>query len=382
MHTPWTVLIDDGELDDVREILDDMGAEYVHWNKRTVPIAPIEPTRLLVTTPSHAASRNYRRAPGRAEERAVWLAVTDTDSNSQRNLILQSGFDFLIRRPVHSLALRMLLERALYRGEEQRSRNRVAVGYAVTYRAGLRNRSATLVDLSPGGCRLLARQRLDHGFKITLNFPREITGDAPFSHSGVVVRTASGVAEGGDDREFTVGVRFARYTPDVRDKMLALLNRLCTGPATLPDPEGEVATTPLSQRSKPKPCDKREPRGVYESEVGIFGLDNCVLVGRDLSAHGLRVDKHPAMLVGAEIRLALPVGDDPEPVVVGARVVRDDGERGIALKFEWVDGGDESRLERLVASLQKIEMVEPETQEPQTVVLTQLVPTLLRRSKS
>jgi hypothetical protein len=27
-------------------------------------------------------------------------------------------------------------------------------------------------------------------------------------------------------------------------------------------------------------------------------------------------------------------------------------------------------------------MVEPETQEPQTVVLTQLVPTLLRRSKS
>ena len=91
-EAPWIALVDDGELEDVRAILNDLGAEYVHWTKGAVPVAGREPTRLLVTTSLLAASLDYRRSPGRSD-RAVWIAVTETDSRSQRRLILESGFD-------------------------------------------------------------------------------------------------------------------------------------------------------------------------------------------------------------------------------------------------------------------------------------------------
>ena len=100
-------------------------------------------------------------------------------------------------------------------------------------------------------------------------------------------------------------------------------------------------------------------------------------MGRDLSRHGLRLDPHPALVPSAQIRLSLPTNDGGDPVVVGALVARDDGELGVALHFEWVD--DEARLGELVESLPAIFSMEEDDDRTQRVVLTELVPNLLRR---
>ena len=112
--------------------------------------------------------------------------------------------------------------------------------------------------------------------------------------------------------------------------------------------------------------------------MAIFGLDNCVLMGRDLSLRGLRLDPHDALQPGAEIRLSLPTNDGGDPVVVGARVARDDGELGVALHLEWVD--DAERLAELVESLPPIFRMNDDDDSTQ-VVLTELVPNLLRRKR-
>ena len=105
-----------------------------------------------------------------------------------------------------------------------------------------------------------------------------------------------------------------------------------------------------------------------------------MLQGADLSKSGLRVDAHPALTEGAEIRLALPAKSG-EPIVVGAQVLRDDGERGVALRFAWVEFGCEERLEELVDSLSEIQALSPDEVEEHGVVLTKLLPTLLRRKE-
>ena len=230
MEAPWIVLVDDGELEDVREILNDLGADFVHWSKLDVPQIAREPSRLLVITASLAATLDYRRSPGRDETRAVWIALTENDSRSQRRLILESGFDYQVARPVHPTALRMLLERAVFRGEEQRGRRRVAVGYDVTYRVGLRSRPATLIDLSPGGCRLLTKQPVDEGHRITVHFPHEIVGTASFAHPGIVVRKDKGSLAGGEEDEVTLGIRFAKFAPSPAPSSITVRSPAFTSP--------------------------------------------------------------------------------------------------------------------------------------------------------
>ncbi len=392
MSRPDIVVIDQGELCDVLELLDELEVEFEHFSKMSLPTPRPEPAKLLITTAASAAGMEYQRAPGRVADRPVWIAVTDSDSRSQRRAILQSGFDYIVRRPVHPRALRLLLERALYKGDEQRQRARVAVGYGVTFKTGLRNRRATLVDLSPTGCCLLTRHKVGRGHTVTVHFPPELAGGSAFSHAGVVVRAGLGQAEGGERGEYALGIRFKRYKPEAVERMRGILNRLCTGPPTLSgDSPSTSSALPVLARLKPPeqpkppkppdppgdPNDRRERRSIYEAEVGIFGLDNCVLMGRDLSRHGLRLDPHPALVPSAQIRLSLPTNDGGEPVLVGALVARDDGELGVALHFEWVD--DEARLGELVEGLPAIFSMREDDDSTQRVVLTEVVPNLLRR---
>ena len=68
-----------------------------------------------------------------------------------------------------------------------------------------------------------------------------------------------------------------------------------------------------------------------------------------------------------------------EPIVVGARVLRDDGERGVALRFSWVESGCEGRLAAMVDGLKEIQTLSPDEAGAEDVVLTKVVPTLLRK---
>ncbi|MBW2287079.1 MAG: PilZ domain-containing protein [Deltaproteobacteria bacterium] len=377
----WILLLDDGELDDVRAVLDELGIDFEQWNKSDLTASPPHPQHLLVTTATHAISAGLRRATTRTPDRAIWIAVATGDSKSQRSAILGAGFDYLVKRPTHPETFRSLLRGTLYRGNEQRLKRRVAVGYTISFRVNRRGpaNSALLMDLSPSGCRLLTRRTLEPGTELNLSFPAELTGAKSFSHLGTVVRAGHGSAAGGEADESSIGVRFLPFDAKSRQPMLDLLNALASGPAVMPEASAAPTSAPASSPASAPPALSRAPRGIYDEEVAIFGLDDCVLIGRDLSSRGLRVDPHPALMVGAILRLALTGASHAEQILVDARVIRDDGDNGVALHFDWVEPTSEESLRLLIEELPSIEALTADPKQSSGIVLTSLISKVLRR---
>ena len=101
-----------------------------------------------------------------------------------------------------------------------------------------------------------------------------------------------------------------------------------------PEP-GDVAEALLEDGQGPEGDDRRtEPRRIFTRRVLTLRENSTrVLIGRDLSPGGMRTDPDPELQMGDELSLALPLRADHVPLVVRARVVRDDAERGLSLQF-------------------------------------------------
>jgi hypothetical protein len=97
--------------------------------------------------------------------------------------------DFLVNRPFHPAALRLLILHALYAGPERRASARLAVSAAIRFRAGMFSRAATLVEISRSGCRLVGGRVPALGEAVTVILPRELTGTGGLSLAGRVVAT-------------------------------------------------------------------------------------------------------------------------------------------------------------------------------------------------
>ena len=122
----------------------------------------------------------------------------------------------------------------------------------------------------------------------------------------------------------------------------------------------------------------RGPRSSYSQEVVVFGSAEMVLVGCDLAEGGMRVEPHPGLNVGDLVPLALPVGGRAEPLIVKARVARDDGPRGVALVFEDLGDGERAQLLGLVERHPAIEALGPDAAGGSGVIVSRIVPTLQR----
>ena len=83
-----------------------------------------------------------------------------------------------------------------------------------------------------------------------------------------------------------------------------------------------------------------------------------VLLGRDISAGGMRVERGADLRMGERLRLALYGPIHSQPFLVWARVVRDDGPEGLALHFEELYSASAGALEKLVACLPDVESLE------------------------
>jgi hypothetical protein len=80
-----------------------------------------------------------------------------------------------------------------------------------------------------------------------------------------------------------------------------------------------------------------------------------VLIGRDLSTGGMRVDRAPHLEPGQTLQLAIHVSAGETPLVVNAEIVRDDGERGFALRFCDLSSSAERYLTKMVGALPVLE---------------------------
>jgi hypothetical protein len=382
---PSILLLDDGELDDVRELLSELGADVCALRGGAIPETLEPPEDLFVASARRALVAS--RWPSASGAGPTKLAVVAEDSNTLRQMLRRLGFDFLVRRPVHHEALRLLLLHCLFRGEEKRREPRAVIGREVVYRVGLKRRTAILAELSGQGLRLVGDASLAPGTRVVVQFPGKLGG--PFSVNAHVVRAHERASREGHP-EWVLALSIDPGDKPGRKRLRELAKQLQGGPLALTPP---VPRTPAGARPAAGPdaaetaapsaepdadldlrdLDEAEGAAGYEDAEGanerrrhrrarfrrsVMAIDEArprVLVGRDLSSGGMRVDPDPVLAPGQRLRLAVYGAAREEPFLVRARVIRSDAKDGAALLFEELDAETARRVEALVALLPSVE---------------------------
>jgi len=364
------LLIGDDELKDVRDALEELRVDY-RWLRLgdTKGLAHASATRLLVTSARQGLLIEPAARP--PSPRPVCLAILDEDSKTVSARLRERGFDYLVRRPVHPIALQLLLLRALYRGDERRVSPRVPIGGMASYRSSLRWRPALVADLARGGCRFFVSKALEPDTQLRLQLPKEMTGDTPLELPGWVVRCERDPL-GSAELPFCVALAFELLPPESDEALGALLEARTSGPERLSPAEAEQAWREWTKgaaarraaRGAPLEAEprkgRRTPRRRFRSRIAaIRQRDRAmrVLVGRNLSVGGLLLDPDPDLRVGDRIALAL-FGKPEQRINLQARVVRNDPEAGLALAFDALSADATRELEALVAGLPCVERTE------------------------
>jgi hypothetical protein len=266
------------------------------------------------------------------------------------------GFDYLVRRPVHPGALRLLLLRALYRGPERRVTVRYPIGGEVSYKLGLRRRRATLLEISLRGCRLHAESPAEPDARITVTLPKEFTGTKSVSLPGWVVRCVPG-----SKASHEIAVAFEALSNPVERGLRTVLKRKIRGL----DPDDNAPLTELGDR-------RQDGRRSFRGEVRLQDRAARALVGRDLSTGGMLVEQNLDLRLGEMPVLEIFGRDAEDAVRVQARVVRDD-DNGMALQFVDVPAAAAEQLEALVAGLPAVERLADSELEAMGTVVAEIV---------
>jgi hypothetical protein len=409
---PSVLLLDDGELEDIQRILEELKVPVARIRGGAIVAGTPAPRDLLIATPRRidaVVPPNAALGTG-----PVRIVVVNEDSTGLRERLRRSGFDYLVRRPVHPEALRLMLLRSLYRGEEKRVEPRVAAGIDVSYRTGLRSRRAILADLSTKGCRLVSRTPVDKGRRIRVNLPEALETGDPIAVVGHVLRSTR-EERPGVGTVHIAAVLFDRVGDDARQALELLVEDLTRGPATLRRGEARTPVPPNQERGKPisvrpgaatasaraerganpeesqasvavevslqsegETSEKErrvQPRAAYELTVPAFGKRALrVLVGRDLSVGGMRIERLPALEVGDRLHLAVYGSPEEAPFLVWGTVSRDDGDSGMGVVFDLLEPEIARRLERLVTSLPAVESLRDGEVEAMGTVVSEILP--------
>lgn len=382
MGTSFPVLVvDDGELDDIRDLLNAERIDFAHLRGSAVP-NPLDPPKdLFITNARHAELVQRWPVSGRPERRPLRLAIVDEDSKPLRARLRELGFLYLVRRPIHPHALRLMLLRMLYRGEERRTEPRVPIGYEIQLRARLRRREAWLADLSRGGCLILADRPMSEGATLSVVLPGSLDdSDTDLALPGKVLRSTRLAKKSGST--YQIAVRFSSLGPVELERLEGALSA-----ALLQEKdEEEVFSEQVAHREEselleseedlptliPEPYERREERrGQYSKRViaSVRDAMHRILIGRDLSASGMRIEHHEDLAIGDRLRVAIYDASRATPLVVEAVVERHDGPHGVALRFDGIDSMMGQQLESLVASLPPVEcLADGETGAMGTVV--------------
>jgi hypothetical protein len=385
-----SLLVHDGELADVCALLAELGLAY--QERRGSPTREDEAHSwdLVISTPKRLLEFDSHTS----RDQLMRIAILDKDSKTLRSMLQRAGVDLIVRRPVHPAAMRLLVLHSLYRGPEKRRSLRVSIGARVRIRAGLRRRAAVLADLSVTGCRLLASRMVERGSRLSLQIPAELDGGKGFSVSGTVVRTAPS--------EFpnleAIAVSFGRPSKRLATRLRDTVAMHSRGPAVLPEGDDHVrlssaadlgpgpraqTAAPPRVHSPPIPAHPPAParngerranqRGAYSQHVIALGVEAArVLLGRDISLGGMRVDPHPDVSLGDELRIALHVRAREKPLVVNARIARDEGDEGLVLQFFSLSESTESYLRRMVNFLPILALRE-DGEEAGGIIVTEIL---------
>jgi len=407
MESVDILLLDDGELNTVARLLEEQGLPYSRRrgaDTSATRLAP--PNMLLITTPRHAQAVRRGSPSGARAGRPVRIIAAPEDSTAMRRMLRRMGFHLLVRLPCDETIWRLLIRRALYHGDERREEPRVAMGAPVSLTLDDNERDATLMDISNRGCRLVGARPFELGSAISIELDGPATGDGPLSLGGHVARVSKDSTRG-DDAIHAASVIFDEMDESMQVRLGGLINRWSMGPPSVSDPaDAEVELPPCPSRVIPGLTldDETDPAIRVGERVGVHlaetarsmkepGVDRRghhrgaftgtvvatsddsrrVLMGRDLSAGGMRIERLPGIELGDTFRLALYGPSPLEPFEVSARVIRDDGEEGLALGFTDMSASVAETLEKLVACLPEVESLEQDESHAMGAVLSEIL---------
>jgi hypothetical protein len=390
-NTHAMLLLDDGELDAVCALLEHLGLPY---------------TRLRGSEVGDEIESPDGALPGRPNR----IVAIDEDSPALRRQLRNMGFSTLVRLPASDQVWRLLVQRALYQGDERRRETRLPVSAQISLTqldeavpATEPARSALLADISNRGCHVVADEPFALKARIFFTLSPEATGSKAVELSGSIIRTGPWDAHT-DTPRFSAAVAFDPDMPDASRVVLAcMLNARIRGPKSLAPQLSQELSLPscaspvlpglkLDDETDPaiatqfkielsttstqefNPDNQRKNRRVdYQQRIEAATTNNeMILLGRDLSSGGMRVERFADAKLGAHLELALYGLADSTPLVVDAEVVRDDGERGIALRFLSLPRGVAAELENFITCLPAVESLEDGEELGIGSVLTQV----------
>lgn len=375
-------LVDDAhQLDPIRDLLIELG---IAWRDDAAgeSAAAVD---LLISTPRHALGREGGHAKGHARTHIV---IADQASRTLRKQLERHPCDFVVEAPLNPAALRLLIEHALYRGPERRTGMRALMACEVKIKAGLFAKKATLMQLSERGAGLMVDQPIT-AEQLTLKLPPS------WSATGKLELKASVVdqhlfAEGGH----LVSVVFDGVSLAMRRELRAIMKAQAGGDGLLKPGSGDTAGivrpasidasslapaaeagAAASAKADPGSAERRKSaRKPFKKRVlaTLRGQAQAV-VSKDISAGGMRLEPDAGLSVGDELKLALYGAKGTPPIVLRAKVVNDEGEQGMGLRF--VDLGEKmrARLDDLVGESSILGKAETEDGERPKMVLTEIL---------
>lgn len=342
-------LIDEGELGDIEALLRALGARTLRmrWGAQAEPMLWEAPPQLVVVSARVALAVPLSDAVLGAG--ALGIAVCDSAASTLRAQLHRQGYTLVVQRSAHPETLRLLFASRLTRPRERRKQRRRAFGGAATFWRGLQRTRCTLLELSPSGASLLLARGLPRGAKLTVRVAARHAGGRTLALPCEVLR-ATETAHGA-----VIGLRFAALSARKRARVAALLRQLdATGP--LPSraaPRPARPSLPFERERRRGPRVRVAMQALALDETRQFARD--ILFGTELSLGGMRIEPHPRLARGAELQLALQPPGGGAPFTLRAQVARDEGERGLVLRFQPLSREAQSGVERVLHAAAEIE---------------------------
>jgi hypothetical protein len=332
---PRSLLIHDGELADVRALLASLKIPF----EERLGAESLEDRRSRWDLVVASAKRILELQLPLSSSPPIQIAILSHDARTLRSSLRRTGTTLMVRRPFHPAALRALVLHSLYRGPEKRRSTRVNVGAPVRMKLGWRHRHSILLDLSVSGCRLMTERPIEPGKRFRLELSAEVTGGRALALEARAVQCAAS-ADPALGR-YVISASFDSINARTHSQLHSAIAAHAEGPAICDGAPGisgaaaTVAVEPMAEEPA-KPDAEQLDLAPDDLEIDLGPLDEeaaRVLMGRDLSRGGMRVDPNPRLAVGMKLKLAVHAETREMPLILDAVVDRDDGERGLVLRF-------------------------------------------------
>lgn len=333
------LLLHNDELSDVRSLLSDLAISVVERAGNLTDVDLRTQWDLVIASQKRLSALEK----GANIKKARRIAVIDNDSRTLRSMLRRLGVDYVVARPVHVAALRLLVLHCVYRGPERRRRARVSVGATVQLRIGLFRKDVILADLSLRGCRLICEKPVKTDSKMKLFIPSEMGGGRGFSLPVRALRTTATTDPG---QGHTVAGVFHGLSPAQGQRLRKVFETYLNGPARM---SGATLDGGDPAGAGDRPERRTAPRKHYDKHVVTVDDEATrVLLCRDISIGGMRVEPNDSLVPGDDLLVALHIRSRSEPLVVNARVSRDDGKNGLILTFHDLSQETDDYLTKMV----------------------------------